>query len=132
MNSILLKNIKEEISKTIQLAYPVIIGQLGIIMMGVVDSIMVGRLGSVPLAAASLGNSLIFIILIVGIGCSIVISPLVAILVGGKRYTECGVYFRQSLLVNVLLSFAMIEVIFIGVNFIYNLIICKILSTYIL
>lgn len=121
MNSILLKNIKEEISKTIQLAYPVIIGQLGIIMMGVVDSIMVGRLGSVPLAAASLGNSLIFIILIVGIGCSIVISPLVAILVGGKRYTECGVYFRQSLLVNVLLSFAMIAVIFIGVNFIYKL-----------
>ena len=121
MNSILLKNIKEEISKTIQLAYPVIIGQLGIIMMGVVDSIMVGRLGSVPLAAASLGNSLIFIILIVGIGCSIVISPLVAILVGGKRYTECGVYFRQSLFVNVLLSFAMIAVIFIGVNFIYKL-----------
>lgn len=121
MNSILLKNIKEEISTTIQLAYPVIIGQLGIIMMGVVDSIMVGRLGSVPLAAASLGNSLIFIILIVGIGCSIVISPLVAILVGGKRYTECGVYFRQSLLVNVLLSFAMIAVIFIGVNFIYKL-----------
>jgi len=121
MNSILLKNIKEEISTTIQLAYPVIIGQLGIIMMGVVDSIMVGRLGSVPLAAASLGNSLIFIILIVGIGCSIVISPLVAILVGGKRYTECGVYFRQSLLVNLLLSFAMIAVIFIGVNFIYKL-----------
>mgnify|MGYP001319055834 FL=1 len=112
---------KEEIFKTFKLAYPVIIGQLGIIMMGVVDSIMVGRLGSVPLAAASLGNSLIFIILIVGIGCSIVISPLVAILVGGKRYTECGVYFRQSLLVNVLLSFAMIAVIFIGVNFIYKL-----------
>lgn len=112
---------KEEIFKTFKLAYPVMIGQLGIIMMGVVDSIMVGRLGSVPLAAASLGNSLIFIILIVGIGCSIVISPLVAILVGGKRYTECGVYFRQSLLVNVLLSFAMIAVIFIGVNFIYKL-----------
>ena len=120
-NSLDLKQIVEEISKTIKLAYPVIIGQLGIIMMGVVDSIMVGRLGSVPLAAASLGNSLIFIILIVGIGCSIVISPLVAILVGGKRYTECGVYFRQSLLVNVLLSFAMIAVIFIGVNFIYKL-----------
>jgi len=112
---------KEEIFKTFKLAYPVMIGQLGIIMMGVVDSIMVGRLGSVALAAASLGNSLIFIILIVGIGCSIVISPLVAILVGGKRYTECGVYFRQSLLVNVLLSFAMIAVIFIGVNFIYKL-----------
>lgn len=113
--------IKEEVFKTFSLAYPVIIGQLGIIMMGVVDSIMVGRLGSVPLAAASLGNSLIFIILIIGIGCSIVVTPLVAILVGGKRYSECGIYFRQSLLVNVVLSFIMIGVILIGVNYIHML-----------
>jgi len=115
------QRIKEEVSKTFLLAYPVIIGQLGIIMMGVVDSVMVGRLGSVPLAAASLGNSLIFIILIIGIGCSIVVTPLVAILVGGKRYSECGIYFRQSLIVNVVLSFVMIGVILIGVNFIHKL-----------
>ena len=108
MNSIDLKNIKEEISKTFKLAYPVMIGQLGIIMMGVVDSMMVGQIGSVPLAAASLGNSLIFLVLIIGIGCSVVISPIIAILVGGKRYSECGTYFRQSLLVNVVLSFIML------------------------
>ena len=113
-----LKYIKEEISKTFKLAYPVIIGQLGIIMMGVVDSIMVGHLGSIPLAAASLGNSLIFLILIIGIGSSIVVSPLVAILVGGKRFSECGVYFRQSLLVNIVLSLLMVGIILIGVNFI--------------
>lgn len=121
MKSADLKNIKEEIFKTIKLAYPVIIGQLGIVMMGVVDSIMVGRLGSVPLAAASLGNSLIFIILIIGIGSSSVVTPLVAILVGGKRFSECGVYFRQSLLVNMLLSLVMIGIILIGVNFIHRL-----------
>ncbi len=121
MKSADLKNIKEEIFKTIKLAYPVIIGQLGIVMMGVVDSIMVGRLGSVPLAAASLGNSLIFIILIIGIGSSSVVTPLVAILVGGKRFSECGVYFRQSLLVNMLLSLVMIGIILIGVNFIHHL-----------
>ena len=121
MSALEIKSIKEEVVNTVRLAYPVIIGQLGIIMMGVVDSIMVGKIGPVPLAAASLGNSLIFIILIIGIGCSIVVSPLVAILVGGKRYSECGVYFRQSLLVNILLSLVMIGVILIGVNFINKL-----------
>ena len=118
MNSKQLKDIKTEISKTIKLAYPVIIGQLGIIMMGVVDSMMVGRLGPIPLAAASLGNSLIFLILIIGIGSSIVVSPLVAILVGGKRFYECGIYFRQSLLVNSILSLLMVGIILIGVNYI--------------
>lgn len=112
---------KAEILNTFKLAYPVIIGQLGIIMMGVVDSMMVGQLGPIPLAAASLGNSLIFIILIIGIGSSIVVSPLVAILVGAKRYDECGIYFRQSLFVNILMSFMMIMIILVGVNFIYLL-----------
>jgi multidrug resistance protein, MATE family len=118
MNPNSLKQIKIEIFRTFKLAYPVIIGQLGIIMMGVVDSMMVGRLGPVPLAAASLGNSLIFVILIIGIGSSIVVSPLVAILVGGKRFSECGIYFRQSLLVNVILSLLMVGIILVGVNYI--------------
>ena len=121
MNLVDLKSLKEEIFKTFKLAYPVMIGQLGIIMMGVVDSIMVGRLGPIPLAAASLGNSLIFIILIIGIGSSIVVSPLVAILVGGNRFSECGTYFRQSLVVNIALSLVMILIILLGVNFIYLL-----------
>ena len=121
MNPLNLKNIKEEVFKTFQLAYPVIIGQLGVIMMGVVDSIMVGKLGSVQLAAASLGNSLIFLILIIGIGSSVVVSPIVAILVGGKRFSECGVYFRQSLLVNLVLSLIMVGIILLGINYIQYL-----------
>ncbi len=121
MNSEIINSIKAEISKTFKLAYPVIIGQLGVIMMGVVDSIMVGKLGSVPLAAASLGNSLIFLILIIGIGSSVVVSPIVAILVGGKRFSECGVYFRQSLLVNIVLSIIMAGIILLGINYIQYL-----------
>ncbi len=96
---------KKEIKKTLELAYPVIIGQLGFIMMGVVDSIMVGSVGAVPLAAASVGNSLFILISIVGLGISIAVTPLVAIAVGGKRYEECGILFRQSLLINVITGF---------------------------
>lgn len=93
-------NYKEHIKHTILLAYPVVIGQLGFIMMGVVDSVMVGKLGPAPLAAASLGNGITMVIFIVGIGLSFAVTPLVAILVGANKYSECGIYFRQSLLVN--------------------------------
>jgi MATE family multidrug resistance protein len=110
--------IKKEVFSTLSLAYPVMISQLGIIRMGVVDSIMVGRLGPVPLAAASLGNSLVFLILIIGLGSSTVLSPLIAILIGGKRYPEAGVYFRQSLIVNVALAIIMIVIILFGAKFI--------------
>ncbi len=112
---------KSYIQKTLSLAYPVIIGQLGLIMMGVVDSIMVGELGAVPLAAASLSNSLIFIVLIIAIGNSIAVTPLVAILVGAKKSDECGVYFRQSLLVNLVMGFLVFLIILVGVNYLHLL-----------
>ena len=84
---------------------PVIIGQLGFIMMGVVDSLMVGKLGAAPLAAASLGHHLLIVVFVIGIGTSMAVTPLVAISVGAKKYEECGVYFRQSLLVNLVFRF---------------------------
>lgn len=49
---------KNNFNKTFTLAYPVMLSQLGQVMVGVADNIMVGRLGAVPLAAASLANSI--------------------------------------------------------------------------
>jgi MATE family multidrug resistance protein len=105
---------KEHLLNTLNLAYPVIIGQLGFIMMGVVDSLMVGTLGPAPLAAASLGNSLTLIIFIVGIGISFVVTPLVAISIGAKKYSECGIYFRQSLLVNLTVGLILTFIVVAG------------------
>ena len=103
---------KKHIISTFQLAYPVIIGQLGIIMMGVVDSLMVGKLGAAPLAAAALGNSITFIVLIIGIGVSMAVTPLVAIAVGAHNFEDCGIYFRQSLLINSIFSILLAVLIF--------------------
>ena len=105
---------KKHLRNTLNLAYPVIIGQLGFIMMGVVDSLMVGTLGPAPLAAASLGNSLTLIIFIVGIGISFAVTPLVAISIGAKKYSECGIYFRQSLLVNLAVGLILTFIVVAG------------------
>ncbi|HSW55688.1 MAG TPA: MATE family efflux transporter [Ignavibacteriaceae bacterium] len=114
-------HIKRHIASTFQLAYPVIIGQLGIIMMGVVDSLMVGRLGAAPLAAASLGNGMAFIIMIIGIGVSYAVTPLVAISVGAGKMEDCGVYFRQSLLVNSVFSIIIAIIIYFAADLIQYL-----------
>jgi MATE family multidrug resistance protein len=111
-------NLKKHITSTLQLAYPVVIGQLGIIMMGVVDNLMVGKLGAAPLAAAALGNILAFIMLIIGIGVSLAVTPLVAIAIGAKKFEDCGVYFRQSLLVNIIFSILLAVIIFFAADLI--------------
>jgi MATE family multidrug resistance protein len=64
--------------KTVNLAYPVMLSQMGHVLVGIVDSIMVGRIGPSPLAASSFANNALIIFLMLGIGLSYGITPLVA------------------------------------------------------
>jgi MATE family multidrug resistance protein len=54
------------------------LGMIGHTLVGFIDNVMVGQLGTAELAAVSLGNSFIFIAMSLGIGFSTAITPLVA------------------------------------------------------
>lgn len=69
---------KYHFKKTVNLAYPVMLSQMGHILVGIVDSIMVGQIGPAPLAASSFANNALGIFLMFGIGLSYGITPLVA------------------------------------------------------
>ncbi|RED23892.1 MATE family multidrug resistance protein [Flavobacterium cutihirudinis] len=73
-----LKQYTKEFSYNFRLAYPIILGMVGHTLIGIVDNIMVGKLGSTELAAVSLGNSMVFIAMSLGIGFSTAITPIVA------------------------------------------------------
>ena len=105
---------KKHITSTLTLAIPVIIGQLGLIMMGVVDSLMVGELGADYLAAAALANHVVILILIIGLGVSMAVTPLVAISIGAGKRDETQVLFKQSLIVNSAFGIIMTILILIG------------------
>jgi MATE family multidrug resistance protein len=73
-----LKDYTKEFPKNLQIAVPIMVGQIAHLLVALADNIMVGELGAAQLAAVSLGNTLIFIALSVGIGFSFAITPLVA------------------------------------------------------
>ena len=75
-------------------------GQLGQMAMSVTDNIMVGKVGAQALAAASLANALFMLIMVVGFGITIAVTPLTAMAYGAGRHKECGIVLRQGLLVN--------------------------------
>jgi MATE family multidrug resistance protein len=110
---------RKEIKKILSLAYPVIIGQLGTIMMGVVDSIMVGKLGSAQLAASSLANSLYLLVLIIAIGNAVAVTPLIAILLGAKKIDECGIYYQNSFIINLVMAFLTFAITILCSHFLY-------------
>jgi MATE family multidrug resistance protein len=72
------------------LALPVMVGQVGHIATGVADSIMVGQLGTVPLAAVSFANSFLALPLVLGIGISYGLTPLVARATGRGKHEKTG------------------------------------------
>jgi MATE family multidrug resistance protein len=88
-----------------QLAYPVILGMLGHTLIGIVDNIMVGKLGSTELAAVSLGNSLIFVAMSLGIGFSTAITPIVAEADAEKDTTKIRAAFHHGLFLCTILGF---------------------------
>ncbi len=69
---------REHYRKNVQLAVPVVIGQLGHVMVSVADSVMVGKLGTLPLAAVALANSIFVVFMVFGVGVTFGITPLVA------------------------------------------------------
>ncbi|KAA5539376.1 MATE family efflux transporter [Adhaeribacter rhizoryzae] len=81
------------------LAYPVVLSQLGHILVSVVDSIMVGRTGTLPLAAASLGNSIFTVVMVFGMGLSLSITPLVAGAHGRNNKKRISLLMINSVLV---------------------------------
>ena len=60
----------DEVRRLIGLAWPVVLGQVGMMAMGVVDLVMVRSLGDSATAAVGIGNSWSFASLVFGIGLS--------------------------------------------------------------
>lgn len=88
----------KEFGRSLTIAYPVMFGQLGQVLVGLVDNLMIGRLGAAPLAAVSLGNSLVFIALSLGIGFSFAITPLIAEADGSGDLEKGRNYFHHGVI----------------------------------
>lgn len=89
---------KTEFFSTLKLAWPIIIGQLSHIALGVIDSAMVGRLGADPLAAVSVSVGLFSILMVFGIGVSFAISPLTAIARGAADTFQAEKILKNGLI----------------------------------
>jgi MATE family multidrug resistance protein len=78
----------------------VVAGQVGHIAASVADSVMVGRLGTIPLAAVSLANSILSVPLVFGIGMAYGLTPLVAHAHGQRRKAKGQQLLKNAVAVN--------------------------------
>ena len=102
--------------RNLKVAFPVMLTQLGASLVGLFDSIMVGRYATVDLAAVSFSNALFFTVMVFAMGALMGLTPLVGIQVGslssdsshGEQSNICSLiasFFQNGMLFTVLLSF---------------------------
>ncbi|KAA3617348.1 MAG: MATE family efflux transporter [Calditrichaeota bacterium] len=103
-------SLKEHFRKTIQLAIPLVIGQLGHMALGVVDNLMIGQLGPVFLAAASLANAIFVQFMILGLGLTFALSALVAAANRPGNEEECSSLLHHSFAINMVASVLLLVV----------------------
>lgn len=96
--------IRQHFKLNFKLAYPVMLSQLGHIMVGVADSVMVGQLGTEPLAAAAFGNSIWVIIFVVGYGVSQAVTPIIARAQAERKNRLIGSMLRHTLALNLIVT----------------------------
>ena len=91
-----------------QLALPIMVGQLGMLLVGFADTIMIGHHSTQELAAASFVNNLLTLAIVTGIGFSLGLTPVVGALQGQKRHAEAGLALKSSLVANTLVALGLI------------------------
>jgi MATE family multidrug resistance protein len=97
---------------TFYLAYPVVLSQLGHIMVGVVDTAMVGQIGTIEQAAVALSNSLYTLVLVFGLGVSYGVTPLVAAADSSKDIGLNTQLLKHGIVINTVLGILLFLLLF--------------------
>jgi MATE family multidrug resistance protein len=111
---------KIESLRTLKLAAPLIIGQVGQTLIGLADTLMVGSLGAVALGASAFAGSIFFVALVFGMGN---LSPLAAQFAraqGQENFPQGGVILKHGLYISLGVSAFLIALLHVLFPFLHH------------
>ena len=98
------RNGREELGQVARLAAPIVLVQVGMLLMGTVDAMMLGRLDALALAAGALGNTVSFGMLVPAMGILFALDPLISQAFGAGDRAAVERHFQRGLVLAALLS----------------------------
>lgn len=104
------KKYEQEYSRIVRLGLPILVGQLGMIVVAFADNIMVGRYSTDALASASFVNNVFNVALFACIGFTYGLTPLIGALFSQNRHDTIGGIVRNGLLANTIFALAVTAV----------------------
>jgi MATE family multidrug resistance protein len=95
-----MKLYREHYKELLTLGLPIIIGQIGVILVSFADTFMVGWHGTADLGAASFVNNMFNLAIIFATGFSYGLTPIVGRFFGSGKHKEIGAILKNALLAN--------------------------------
>ena len=95
----------------LKLALPIVIGQLGGIITGLADTIMVGQHSTAELAASSFVNNVLNAFIIFGTGFSFALTPLVGENLAREKRYVVSAWLKNGIVANFLLSIVLMAIL---------------------
>jgi MATE family multidrug resistance protein len=95
---------RADLAALARLASPIVLTQVGIMVMGLVDTVMVGHVSATALAAVALGNLYMFGVSIFGLGVLLALDPIIAQALGAGDRLAVARGLQRGLLLALLLT----------------------------
>jgi multidrug resistance protein, MATE family len=115
------QNLSTEIKTLSFLAAPIVLGQISQMLFGFIDTLMIGHLGTIELAASSFGNSVYVIFLVFGIGLGNATTPLISRAIGRTDHAGARRILHDAIIVNVVTGFILTIACFVTGLFFDNM-----------
>lgn len=115
----MLKNYLPYYRRNLNVAVPVMLSQAGQVLVQQIDNMMVGRVGTTELAAASFANSVFIIGMVFGMGFTFGLTPLAGHAFAKGQFKKAGSLFKNSLYTNLLMGIVL-AVLLYSVSFLMN------------
>lgn len=110
---------KDHYKALLFLGLPIVIGQIGVIVLGFADTLMIGHHSTMELGAASFVNNVFNLAIIFSTGFSYGLTPIVGAFYGTHKFAPAGQALRCSLWANVMVAVlltAVLAVLFLNLE----------------
>ena len=107
---------RRELHAMSSIAWPVILAEIGWVLMGIVDTVVVGPLGPAAIGAVGTGSTMFFAVMVLGIGTLFALDTFVAHSYGAGRLDECHRWLYTGLQLAMVMSVVLVALGLVGVR----------------
>lgn len=103
-----------QLGPTLKLAGPVVLAELGWMAMGIVDTMIVGRLGAEAIGAVSIGSTFFLTVAVFGMGMLLGLDTLIAQAFGAGQFVACRRTLTQGVYLGLALTLPLTGLVFMA------------------